>query len=102
MAACLARSAARFRLSDGGDGALKVWRTRDRGRTWRALTQGLPQKDHYVGVLRDAMAADPLTPAGLNMGATGGGLFYSANDGDRREKLPASVPRITTLKTWLV
>ena len=48
------------------------------------------------------MAADPLTPAGLNMGATGGGLFYSANDGDRREKLPASFPRITTLKTWLV
>lgn len=54
------------------DGALKVWRTRDRGRVWRALTKGLPQKDHFVGVLRDAMAADTREPAGLYMGTTGG------------------------------
>ena len=84
------------------DGALKVWRTRDRGRTWRAMTKGLPQKDHFVGVLRDAMTNDPLTPAGIYLGTTGGELFYSKNDGDSWEKLPASFPRITTLKTWLV
>lgn len=84
------------------DGALKVWRSRDRGRTWRALTKGLPQKDHYVGVLRDAMTADPLTPAGVYLGTTGGELFYSANDGDDWEKFPASFPRITTLKVWVV
>ena len=35
------------------NGALRVWRTRDRGRTWRAMTKGLPQKDHFVGVLRE-------------------------------------------------
>jgi len=57
------------------DGALKVWRTRDRGRVWRALTKGLPQKDHFVGVLRDAMAADTREPAGLYMGTTGGEFF---------------------------
>ncbi len=84
------------------DGALKVWRTRDKGRTWRALTKGLPQKDHFVGVLRDAMASDPLTPSGIYMGTTGGEIFFSKNDGDSWEKLPASFPRITTLKTWLV
>ena len=43
-------------------GTVKVWRTRDRGRTWRALTKGLPQRDHFVGVLRDAMTSDPLSP----------------------------------------
>ena len=83
-------------------GALKVWRTRDQGRTWRAMTKGLPQKEHYVGVLRDAMTADPLTPAGVYLGTTGGELFYSKNDGDSWTKLPAQFPRITTLKTWLV
>ncbi len=83
------------------DGALKVWRTRDHGRTWRALTKGLPQKDHFVGVLRDAMTADPLTPAGLYLGTTGGEIFVSKSDGDSWEKLPASFPRITTLKVWL-
>ena len=82
------------------DGALKVWRNRNGGRAWRALTKGLPQKDHFVGVLRDAMTADPLTPGGVYLGTTGGELFYSKNDGDTWEKLPASFPRITTLKVW--
>lgn len=83
------------------DGALKVWRSRDRGRTWRALTDGLPQKEHYVGVLRDAMTADTLEPAGVYLGTTGGELFYSRDDGDTWQKLPAQLPRITTLKVWV-
>jgi hypothetical protein len=83
------------------DGALKVWRSRDRGRTWRALTKGLPQKEHYVGVLRDAMTSDPLTPAGVYFGTTGGELFCSNDDGDTWQKLPASFPRITNLKVWV-
>lgn len=83
------------------DGALKVWRSRDEGRSWRALTSGLPQKDHFVGVLRDAMTADALSPAGVYLGTTGGELFYSKDDGDNWEKLPAQLPRITTLKVWV-
>ena len=84
------------------NGALKVWRNRNGGRAWRALTKGLPQKDHFVGVLRDAMASDTLTPAGIYLGTTGGELFYSKSDGDAWEKLPASFPRITTIKVWAV
>jgi photosystem II stability/assembly factor-like uncharacterized protein len=82
------------------DGALKVWRTRDRGRTWRAMTKGLPQKDHFVGVLRDAMTADAGEPAGLFMGTTGGESFYSKDAGASWAKLPASFPRITSVKVW--
>ncbi|WP_414664688.1 WD40/YVTN/BNR-like repeat-containing protein [Horticoccus sp. 23ND18S-11] len=82
------------------DGALKVWRSRDRGRTWRAMTAGLPQREHFVGVLRDAMTADRLSPAGVYLGTTGGELFYSKDDGDTWEKLPASFPRITCLRVW--
>ena len=84
------------------DGALKLWRSRDRGRSWRALTSGLPQKDHFVGVLRDAMTADPFSPAGVYFGTTAGELFCSRDDGDTWEKLPAQFPRITTLKAWLL
>jgi len=83
------------------DGALKVWRSRDQGRTWRAMTNGLPQKEHYVGVLRDAMGADALSPAGIYLGTTGGELFYLRNDGEDWEKLPAQFPRITTVKMWV-
>lgn len=83
------------------DGALKVWRSRDGGRTWKAMTAGLPQAEHYVGVLRDALAADPLSPAGLYLGTTAGELFHSADDGEHWNRLPAQFPRITTVKAWL-
>ena len=64
------------------DGALKVYRSRDRGRTWRSLSQGLARKPHYVGVLRDAMAVDLLDPAGIYFGTTMGEVFCSINNGD--------------------
>jgi photosystem II stability/assembly factor-like uncharacterized protein len=83
------------------EGAVKVWRSRDQGRSWRALTNGLPQKDHFVGVLRDAMTADPFSPAGIYFGTTAGELFSSRDDGENWERLPGQFPRITTLKTWV-
>lgn len=82
------------------DGALKVWRSRDQGRSWRAMTAGLPQQDHHVGVLRDAMTSDALEPAGVYLGTTSGELFHSRDDGETWERLPGQLPRITTLKTW--
>jgi hypothetical protein len=41
-------------------GRLRVYRSRSGGNEWEPLTKGLPQKDCYVGVLRDAMAVDSL------------------------------------------
>ena len=40
------------------EGKLRVYRSRTGGNEWEALTKGLPQKDCYVNVLRDAMAVD--------------------------------------------
>ena len=48
------------------------------------------------------MTSDPLSPAGVYLGTTGGEIFHSRDDGESWEKLPASFPRITTLKAWLV
>jgi photosystem II stability/assembly factor-like uncharacterized protein len=83
-------------------GALKIYRSRDRGRTWRALARGLPRQPHVVGVLRDAMAADPLDPAGVYFGTTMGEVYYSADAGEQWNRLPGQFPRITTIKTWMV
>ena len=82
-------------------GLLKVYRSRDRGRTWRSLDRGLPQEPNYVGVLRDAMAVDSLDPAGIYFGTTMGDVFCSADNGDSWRQLPGRFPRITTIKTWL-
>jgi photosystem II stability/assembly factor-like uncharacterized protein len=40
------------------DGKLRVYRSRTGGEEWEALTKGLPQRDCYVNVLRDATAVD--------------------------------------------
>jgi hypothetical protein len=47
-------------MSRGREGKLRVYRSRSGGNEWEPLTKGLPQKDCYVNVLRDAMAVDSL------------------------------------------
>ena len=63
------------------DGALAVWRTNDRGDTWQRNGEGLPQKDAYVGVLREALAVDRLDPAGVFFGTSTGQLYGSIDEG---------------------
>src|SRR6185503_12041380 len=53
------------------DGKLRVFRSRSGGNEWEPLTKGLPQKDCYVNVLRDAMAVDSLDSCGVYFGTTG-------------------------------
>ena len=47
------------------DGAPRVWRSRDAGGSWEPLGKGLPDRDGFFTVLRDAFSADPLDPARL-------------------------------------
>ena len=51
------------------EGKLRVWRSRAGGNEWEPLSKGLPQKDCFVNVLRDAMAVDSLDPCGIYFGA---------------------------------
>lgn len=61
------------------DGALSVYRSRNQG--WQKLTRGLPQKNAYVSVLRQAMDSDRLDPCGVYFGTAGGTVFASSDDG---------------------
>src|ERR1017187_8854275 len=64
------------------DGKLRVCRSRPGGNEWEPLTNGLPQRNCYVNVLRDAMAVDSMDECGVYFGTTGGQVFASANAGD--------------------
>ncbi len=58
------------------------FRSRTGGNEWEALTNGLPQRDCYVNVLRDAMAVDSLDKCGIYFGTSGGQVYASADAGD--------------------
>jgi len=84
------------------DGKCAVWRSRDRGEHWQALRRGLPQDNAFIGVLRQAMATDPLEPAGVYFGTTSGALFASADEGDSWACLAEHLPTITSVETLVV
>jgi len=64
------------------DGALAVWRTKDRGDSWERQDNGLPQEHAFVGVLREAMAVDRNDPAAVYFGTSTGQLYGSSDEGE--------------------
>jgi len=80
------------------DGKLRVYRSRTGGNEWEALTNGLPQRDCYVNVLRDAMTVDSLDPCGLYFGTTGGQVYGSANGGNSWEPIVRDLPAVLSVE----
>ena len=75
----------------------RVYRSRNGGEDWEALTRGLPQTNAYLHLLREGMATDGLDPCGIYIGTTSGQIFYSRDDGDHWELLVEYLPPINSL-----
>lgn len=84
------------------DGAAAVWRTRDAGATWQRLADGLPQRDAYVGVLREGMAMDTHERPGVYFGTSTGQLFASADEGETWTELAGYLPGIASVEVAVV
>jgi len=80
------------------DGKLRVYRSRTGGNEWEALTNGLPQSDCYVNVLRDAMAVDSLDKCGVYFGTTGGQVYASADAGDTWNAVVRDLPAVLSVE----
>jgi photosystem II stability/assembly factor-like uncharacterized protein len=80
------------------DGKLRVYRSRKGGNEWEALTNGLPQKDCYVNVLRDAMAVDSLDSCGIYFGTTGGQVYCSPDGGDTWRAIVRDLPAVLSVE----
>lgn len=80
------------------DGQLRVYRSKTGGNDWEALTVGLPQKDCYVNVLRDAMAIDTLESCGVYFGTTGGQVYVSSNAGDTWQAIVHDLPAVLSVE----
>jgi photosystem II stability/assembly factor-like uncharacterized protein len=84
------------------DGKLRVYRSRTGGHEWEALTHGLPQRDCYVNVLRDAMAVDALDACGVYFGTTGGQVYASANAGDSWAPIVRDLPAVVSVEVQVL
>jgi photosystem II stability/assembly factor-like uncharacterized protein len=80
------------------DAALRVYRSRTGGCEWEALTKGLPQRDCYVNVLRDAMAVDSLDACGVYFGTTGGQVYASADAGESWAPIVRDLPPVLSVE----
>jgi photosystem II stability/assembly factor-like uncharacterized protein len=80
------------------DGKLRVYRSRTGGNEWEPLSNGLPQRDCYVDVLREAMAVDSLDPCGIYFGTTGGQVYASSNAGDTWTAVVRDLPPVLSVE----
>jgi photosystem II stability/assembly factor-like uncharacterized protein len=79
------------------DGRLVVTRTRDGGKTFEQLAEGLPREHAYHLVYRHSLDVDA-TGDRLAMGSTTGSLFVSENQGDRWQRVSAELPPIHAVR----
>jgi len=84
------------RTSPGGRPAAYV--TRDGGRRWQRLDGGLPERQAWWTVKRQAMAADGRDPVGLYFGTTSGELWASRDEGRRWACVARHLPEIYALE----
>jgi photosystem II stability/assembly factor-like uncharacterized protein len=84
------------------EGKLRVYRSRTGGNDWEALTNGLPQQDCYVNVLRSALAVDSLESCGLYFGTTGGQVYASSDSGDNWTAIVRDLPPVLSVEVQTV
>ncbi|WP_026416718.1 WD40/YVTN/BNR-like repeat-containing protein [Actinomadura oligospora] len=76
----------------------QVHRSDDAGATWRALDKGLPEGPCYASVLRDAMCADTLDPAGIYFGTRDGWVYASRDDGETWAEVARHLPDVLCVR----
>lgn len=84
------------------EGKLRVYRTRNAGKTWEPMTKGLPQKNAMETVLRDAMGSDTLDPAGIYFGTRSGKVYGSNDDGKSWQLILEGVPPVVSVHAAVV
>jgi photosystem II stability/assembly factor-like uncharacterized protein len=75
-----------------------VFRSRTGGNEWEPLTDGLPQQNCYVNVLRDAMDVDSLDDCGIYVGTTGGQVYASADSGETWSPIVRDLPAVLSVE----
>ena len=81
------------------EGKMRVFRSRDGGRNWEPLGDGLPE-DAFAGVLREGMAKDNGDPAGIYFCTNTGRIFASRDEGDSWYLLADNLPPVSSVSIY--
>jgi photosystem II stability/assembly factor-like uncharacterized protein len=84
------------------DGQLRVYRSRTGGNEWEPLTNGLPQENCFVNILRDAMAVDQMDDCGIYFGTTGGQVYCSPDGGDHWSPIVRDLPSVLSVEVQTI
>ncbi|MBF9031699.1 exo-alpha-sialidase [Rhodobacterales bacterium HKCCE3408] len=79
------------------DASAAVWRSRDGGASWQDCRVGLPDRNCYFTVLRQAMATD--SDAGIYFGTNSGSVFASRDEGDSWSEIARHLPTVLSVET---
>ncbi len=80
------------------NGCTAAYRSTNGGRTWQKQTRGLPTRNAFLTVLREASSTDACDPAGVYFGTETGQLFYSRNEGRQWGLLADNLPGIQSVE----
>ena len=80
------------------DGRLRVYRSSDAGASWQSMSAGLPQRDAYVTVLRDAMHADEQARGHVAFGTSSGHVFLTRDGGQAWDLVAEFLPRVLSVR----
>lgn len=83
------------------DGKVRVYETNDKGASWTARGEGLPQGDALLTVLRQAFCDDGRTGGdlGLYFGSTSGEVFGSVDGGKNWSSLARHLPPVLSVRS---
>jgi hypothetical protein len=83
------------RTSPGGRPA--AYRSPDGGATWERQDRGLPEKNAWFTVKRQAMCTDTADPAGVYFGTTSGEIWMSRDEGENWQQIAAHLPEVLSI-----
>jgi photosystem II stability/assembly factor-like uncharacterized protein len=77
-----------------------VWVSNDAGETWSAQHSGLPTKNCYFTVLRQAMTTDRQPQPGVYFGTNTGSIFATTDGGETWDEIARHLPTVLGMEAF--